>query len=90
MSFNDLTSDMLTRIRNAVDNKAARVDCRNSKLCVGIAKVLKQEGYIGDYSVIDDDRQGILRIDLRYGPPGEKLFNVLDGRASPAGECMSA
>jgi len=84
MSFNDLTSDMLTRIRNAVDNKAARVDCRNNKLCAGIAKVLKQEGYIGDYSVIDDDRQGILRIELRYGPHGEKLFNVLRRESKPS------
>jgi small subunit ribosomal protein S8 len=51
MSLNDTIADMLTRIRNAVRNKEARVDCLNSKICQGIAKVLKEDGYITDYSV---------------------------------------
>ena len=64
MSLSDTIADMLTRIRNAARNSAPQVDCRNSKICTGIARVLKEEGYINDYNVVDDGRQGILRIDL--------------------------
>ena len=84
MAYNDTTSDMLTRIRNAARNAAEYVNCRNSKLCKGIAKVLKEEGYISDYAVIDDERQGILRIELRYGPQGQSLFNVLKRESKPS------
>lgn len=84
MGYNDTTSDMLTRIRNAARNAAEHVKCRNSKLCEGIAKVLKEEGYITDYAVIDDEHQGILRIELRYGPQGQSLFNVLKRESKPS------
>ncbi|HEX7009931.1 MAG TPA: 30S ribosomal protein S8 [Phycisphaeraceae bacterium] len=83
MSLSDPIADMLTRIRNAVRNKAKRVDCRHSKVCAGIAQVLQQEGYIAGYSVIDDGRQGILRIELRYGPNGERLFHDLKRQSKP-------
>jgi len=83
MSLSDPIADMLTRIRNAARNKAERVNCRNSKVCAGIAKVLKEEGYINDFAVIDDGRQGVLRIDLRYGPHGEKIINVLKRQSKP-------
>lgn len=84
MSLSDSIADMLTRVRNAVRNKTARVDCRNSKICAGIAAVLKAEGYITDFAVIDDGRQGILRIDLKYGPHGEQIINRI-ARASKPG-----
>jgi small subunit ribosomal protein S8 len=77
MSVSDTIADMLTRIRNAVRNRAERVDCLNSKICGGIAKVLKEEGYITDFSVIEDGRQGILRIELKYSTSGEPLFHEL-------------
>lgn len=83
MSLSDTIADMLTRIRNAVRNRVERVDCLNSKICGGIAKVLKEEGYITDYSVIDDGRQGILRIELKYGAAGEPLFHSLQRRSKP-------
>lgn len=83
MAISDSIADMLTRIRNAVRNKAPRVDCRNSKVCAGIAKVLKEEGYIADYTVIADDRQGILRLDLKYGPHGEQIINVIRRMSKP-------
>jgi small subunit ribosomal protein S8 len=83
MSLNDTIADMLTRIRNAARNKTPKVDCRNSKVCVGIAKVLKEEGYISDYAVIEDGRQGVLRIELRYGPRGEQLIHVLRRQSKP-------
>lgn len=83
MSLSDPIADMLTRIRNAARNRAKRVDCRNSKICTGIAEVLKSEGYVADYTVIDDGRQGILRIDLRYGPSGEQLFHEIRRASKP-------
>ncbi|MEX0776214.1 MAG: 30S ribosomal protein S8 [Phycisphaeraceae bacterium] len=83
MSLSDTISDMLTRIRNAVRIKAERVDCRNSKICQGIAKVLKEEGYINDFGVIEDGRQGILRVELRYGPHGEPLFHLMQRESKP-------
>jgi len=83
MSLSDPIADMLTRVRNAVRNNAETVDCRNSKVCTGIAKVLKEEGYVEDYAVIDDGRQGILRVNLKYGPRGEKLIHLLQRESRP-------
>lgn len=83
MALSDPIADMLTRVRNAASIKAKRVDCRNSKICFGIAQVLKEEGYVGDFSVIDDGRQGILRVDLRYGPNGEQLIHTLKRESKP-------
>ena len=83
MALSDPIADMLTRIRNAASNKAKRVDCRNSKICSGIAQVLKDEGYVNGFAVIDDGRQGILRIDLRYGPRGEQVLHSLSRESKP-------
>jgi len=83
MSLSDPIADMITRIRNAARNKAKRVDCRNSNICAGIANVLKDEGYVAGYSVIDDGRQGILRVELRYGPLGEQLIHTLRRESKP-------
>ena len=83
MSYSDTIADMLTRIRNAARNRARQVDCRNSKICQGIARVLKEEGYINDHAVIDDGRQGILRIELKYGPHGEQLIQSIRRRSKP-------
>ena len=83
MALSDPIADMLTRIRNAVRNAAQRVDCRNSKICSGIAKVLREEGYITGYSVLDDGRQGVLRIELRYGSRGERLIRSLKRESKP-------
>ena len=83
MSLSDTVADMLTRVRNAVRISSPRVDCRNSNVCQGIARVLKEEGYVEDFMVIDDNRQGILRITLRYGPKGEPLINSLDRLSRP-------
>ena len=84
MSQQDLTADMLTRIRNAVRNSAPVVDCLNNKLNRGVAKVLVEEGYISKSDVIDDGRQGILRVTLKYGPRGEKILHQID-RVSKVG-----
>jgi len=83
MALSDPIADMLTRIRNAVRNHSTKVDCQNSKVCAGIAEVLKAEGYISDYDIIDDGRQGILRIHLRYGPHGEQIINFIRRDSKP-------
>ncbi len=84
MSQQDLTADMLTRIRNAVRTRMPVVDCLNTTLNRGVAKVLVEEGYMTKVDVIDDGRQGILRVTLKYGPRGEKIIHQLD-RVSKVG-----
>ena len=83
MALTDTIADMLTRIRNAARNRVAKVDCRNSGVCQGIARVLKDEGYIERFDVIQDGRQGILRVELRYGPRGEPLIRQIKRRSKP-------
>ena len=61
-----------------------RVSIPSSKIKVGIAKVLKEEGYIHGFDVIEDNRQGILRVDLKYGSRGEDVIRRID-RVSRSG-----
>ena len=75
--WSDTVADMLTRLRNALGMHAREVKVPASKLKVGIAEVLKGEGYIADYDRIEDGKQGILRIHLKYGPLGEPVITVL-------------
>jgi small subunit ribosomal protein S8 len=84
MSQQDLTADMLTRIRNAVRNTARSVNCLNNRLNRGVAQVLVDEGYIRSFEVIDDGRQGVIRIELKYGPRGERVLHTID-RVSKTG-----
>jgi small subunit ribosomal protein S8 len=74
---------MLTRIRNA--NRVGRrmVLIPKSKICTGIAQVLKDEGYIEEYDVIDDDRQGQIRLKLKYSLTGQKVIHVIDRASKP-------
>jgi len=74
---------MLTRIRNA--NRVGRrmVLIPRSKICRGIAQVLKDEGYIAELDIIDDGRQGQLRIKLKYSTNGEKVIHELDRQSKP-------
>ena len=68
MSVNDPISDMLTRIRNAGMARKAETTMPSTKVLVAIAQVLKDEGYIGDFEVIEKRPQNQLKIALRYGP----------------------
>ena len=81
--WSDPISDMLTRIRNAVRVRRQYVEIPSSNLKAGIAKVLLEEGYIRGYDVIDDTRQGILRVELKYGPRGETVINRIDRVSRP-------
>lgn len=67
MAISDPIADMLTRIRNAVKAKFNSTDVPASKLKTELARVLKDEGYIKNYKFIQDEKQGILRIYLKYG-----------------------
>jgi small subunit ribosomal protein S8 len=67
MAVNDPISDMLTRIRNAGMARKAEVTMPSTKVLVAIAKILKEEGYIGEYQVIEQRPQDVLKISLRYG-----------------------
>jgi small subunit ribosomal protein S8 len=69
---------MLTRIRNACRNRAKQVLVLNNKLNRGVAEVLQKEGYIRGFELIADGRQGLLRVDLKYGPRGEMLIHHME------------
>jgi small subunit ribosomal protein S8 len=83
MNNQDPIADMLTRIRNA--NRVGRrfVLIPKSKICTGIAQVLKDEGYIDEYDVIDDERQGQIRVKLKYSNTGQKVIHVIDRESKP-------
>ncbi len=83
MSMSDPLADMLTRIRNAVMVKFDSVDVPRSNTKVEIAKVLKEEGYIVNYHVSDKGAQGILTIDLKYGPNGESVISGIKRISKP-------
>jgi len=74
---------MLTRIRNA--NRVGRrmVVIPKSKICTGIAQVLKDEGYIEEFDVIADERQGQIRVKLKYSMTGDKVIHVIDRASKP-------
>ena len=84
MQVQDPIADMLTRIRNAVRNKEHQVTILKNGICQGIADVLKQEGFITAYDVIDDGRQGLIRIDLKYGPRGEQIIHAIKRVSKPS------
>ena len=83
MSQQDLTADMLTRIRNAVRNHTSVVSCLNNKLNRGIASVLADEGYINSFEIVDDGRQGRLDVHLRYGERGECVISSIKRESKP-------
>ena len=82
--MSDTIADMLTRLRNAVGAKHKTVDVKNSRICVGIAKVLKEEGYITDFSILDDGtKQGLIRISIKYTPTGEQVLREIKRISKP-------
>jgi small subunit ribosomal protein S8 len=83
MSLSDPIADMLTRIRNAYRARQQVVNIRASKICEGICRVLKDEGYITDYDRVEDGKQGILRVHLKYGPRGEKVMVEINRISTP-------
>lgn len=83
MSMTDPIADMLTRIRNANMVKQQKVDIPSSNIKVNIAQVLKQEGYIKNYKLIADDRQGVLRVYLKFIDEKEPVINEITRISKP-------
>ena len=81
----DPIADMLTRIRNAVRVERPFVDIPLSRVKRGIAEVLKREGYIWDYEIVQEEGApvAILRLELKYGPNGEQIIQTIRRRSKP-------
>jgi len=83
MVMTDPVADMLTRIRNANSVYHDKVEIPASKIKQAIAQVLKSEGFIKDFEVIKDDKQGMLRASLKYGPNREKVITGIKRISKP-------
>ncbi|HNR90201.1 MAG TPA: 30S ribosomal protein S8 [Spirochaetota bacterium] len=81
--YNDPIADMLTRIRNAIKAGHLKVDIPSSKMKAAIARILKDEGYIKNYKVIDDKKQRILRVYLKYTPDNASAIYSLSRISKP-------
>ena len=81
----DPIADMLTRIRNAVRVERPYVDVPNSRVKCGIADVLKREGFIWDYEVVQEEDSPVsyLRLELKYGPNGEQVIQSIQRCSKP-------
>jgi small subunit ribosomal protein S8 len=79
----DPIADMLTRIRNGLQARHSKIEMPSSKLKVEIARILKEEGYVQNYKKIDDDKQGVLKVFLRWGPGGENIIEGISRVSSP-------
>ncbi len=74
MSMSDPLADMLTRIRNGIMAKFDSVTLPSSKQKVSVANVLKKEGYINDFRVTEDSKQGVLTVELKYAADGTSVI----------------
>ena len=83
MQITDPIADMLTRIRNANSSKHESVLIPSSKMKVAIAKILEDEGYINGYEVIDDGKQGVIKVTLKYGANKTKVITGIKRVSKP-------
>ena len=85
MSMTDPIADMLTRIRNGIQSRHDRVEMPNSKLKVEVAKILKSEGFISNYKVVQEDGkvQASLRVYLKYSENGEPVIHGIERVSRP-------
>ena len=83
MQITDPIADMLTRIRNANASKHESVSVPASKIKVEIARILLDEGYISSYEVIEDNKQGMINITLKYGANKQKVITGLKRVSKP-------
>jgi len=83
MVMTDPIADMLTRIRNANSVYHDKVEIPASKIKQAIAQLLKAEGFIKDFEIIKDDKQGMLRASLKYGPNREKVITGIKRISKP-------
>ena len=83
MTMTDPIADMLTRIRNANVVKHETVDVPASNMKKELARILLEEGFVRGYDVIEDEKQGIIRIQLKYGQTGERVISGLKRISKP-------
>jgi small subunit ribosomal protein S8 len=83
MSMTDPLADMLTRIRNAGRAGHDKVDIPASRMKIALARIFKEEGFIKNYKVIKDNRQGILRVYLRYDVEQKPLIQRIERVSRP-------
>ena len=83
MQITDPIADMLTRIRNANSAKHETVDVPVSNMKKAIAEILLEEGYIKSYDIVDDGKQGMIHITLKYGANKEKVISGLQRVSKP-------
>lgn len=83
MSVTDPIADMLTRIRNGAKAKRRSVDVPSSKLKRDIARILKEENYIREFVEVDDNKQGILRVYLKYNKDDISVISGIDRISRP-------
>jgi small subunit ribosomal protein S8 len=85
MCMTDPVADMLTRIRNAGMAKHQKVDIPSSNLKVNLANLLRNEGFIKNYKLISDNKQGILRVYLKYIDEKDPVINEIKRISKPGG-----
>lgn len=83
MSMTDPIADMLTRVRNAIAAGHEQVVLPSSRVKREISRILKEQGFILDYSHEDDGQQGLLKMRLKYGPQGERVINGVQRVSKP-------
>ncbi len=83
MSMTDPIADMLTRIRNGIQSRHDRVELPSSKLKVEVARILKSEGFISNYKVVDQTPQPLLRVYLKYSDSGEPVIHGIERISRP-------
>ena len=83
MSMTDPIADLLTRLRNGLMARHKTVDVPASKMKAEIARILAEEGYLAGYELVEDGRQGVLRVQLKYGSSGEKVITGLERVSRP-------
>ena len=83
MQISDVIADMLTRIRNANDAKHETVDIPASNLKKSIAQILLEEGYIKNFQIVEDGKQGIIRVTLKYVAGKQKVIHGLRRVSKP-------
>ena len=83
MQMSDVIADMLTRIRNANNAKHQTVDIPASNMKKAIAEILVAEGYVKSYTVVDDGKQGVIRITLKYLPGKQKVIRGIRRVSKP-------
>ncbi len=83
MVMTDPIADMLTRIRNANSAAHSKVEMPASKMKAAVLEILKEEGFVSEYELIEDNKQGILRVSLKYGANNEKVITGIKRISKP-------